>query len=512
MSDATQSGFVLRAYRTRYGVVIWPWALAIVLGVIIGASLWRLESSASHIDTQELWVGETPVTLYGLPGARAPAPLAVVAHGFGGSRQMMSQISVSLADRGFVVASFDFPGHGRSRARMSRDITRVEGTTAQLVATTNIIANAMRARSDTSDAVVLVGHSMATDVVIRAAALRDDVAAVAAISMYSPAVSDTHPKRLLMVSGAFEGHLRTAALDALNLIDASASEGETAVSGDISRRAFAAPMVGHVGVLYEASALQEITDWLGEAVGLNQRAALDLTGWISGLLIMALAVLAWPLSRVLPKQRQSCIVISGRVFWLAIFTPILPAVSTALVPIQPLAGAAAFGTIAVILAVWGVVQIGTLWWAGVRMTRLDALGSVSYLAYALVFALVLDNYSAAFLPTGVRAPVFFALILASAPAMVADTLLMAGAPLWQRALARIALLIAFAGAMSLAPTDFGISFTVLPVLVLFFAVFGSMGRWVMVRRGPGAAALGKSVALAWSLAASTPIFMPLLAP
>ena len=59
-----------------------------------------------------------------------------------------------------------------------------------------------------------LGHSMATDIVIREAEIRGDVPAVVAISMYSDAVAAEAPRRVSILSGAQETRLRTVTMEA----------------------------------------------------------------------------------------------------------------------------------------------------------------------------------------------------------------------------------------------------------------------------------------------------------
>ena len=58
--------------------------------------------------------------------------------------------------------------------------------------------------------------------------------------------------------------------------------------------------------------------------------------------------------------------------------------------------------------------------------------------------------------------------------------------------------------MLLAPR-LGIAFTVLPVMVLFWCVYGLAGRWVAARTGPATSGLALGLILAWAIAASTPL-------
>jgi pimeloyl-ACP methyl ester carboxylesterase len=465
-----------------------------------------LENRFSGLEIDEIRVGETPVTIYRALG-EDPAPPVILAHGFAGSRQMMDQIAVSLARQGFLVASVDLPGHGRHRGRLSPDINSLDGTTAQLVETIEQVADVIVVRADTTGPVSYVGHSMATDVVIRAAEARDDVGGVVGISMYSPAVTDKSPAALLALSGATENHLRDAALDAVRQIEPEAREGETATRNGVTRGAAVAPLVGHVGVLYAPKSLEEITSWLREVVGAGEIAPLDRSGWIVAVLLAALTLLAWPLAAALPKRSAAPVQpILWRTFLACLIVPIAPAIIVAVLPTFGIAGNAGFGTLAAIFGAWGVVQIMILYRAGHRLDRPDMAGALVYLCVASLFALALDRYGAAFLPTGERIIVLFGLMIGTLPLMIADTWLVRDASLLRRLLLRLAFLIALSAAMALAPTELGLAFTTLPVLVLFFLVYGTMARWVAARRGASGVALGKAVVLAWAIATSTPLF------
>jgi len=464
-----------------------------------------LEARFFGLETTRVQIGQTPVTLYRLPGAE-PAPAVVVAHGFAGSRQMMDQISVSLARQGFVVASMDFPGHGRHRGRLSPDITNLDGTTTQLIDAVMQVADAISVRSDTTGGVSFVGHSMASDIVIRTAQARDDVAGVVAISMYSTAHTDADPAALLVLSGAMEQRLRDGGLAALWQIDPDAGEGQTVTEGDLIRRSAVAPFVGHVGVLYSTTSLAEITDWLRLSTGAGRAAALDRSGWIAGVMLVGLLLLIWPLSKFMPtRDVQPQAQVQRRAFLACLILPIPLALLIAMLPILGIASHAAFGSLAVIFGAWGLVQIAILRAAGARLDAPDVAGTVFYLGAALLFALALDRYGAAFLPTGDRAIILAGLLPGAFCFMIADAMLLRGASFLRRLLARLSFILALCGAMLLAPTELGLTFTTLPVLILFFLVYGTMAHWIGARRGSGLS-LGKAVVLAWSIAASTPLF------
>ncbi|NRB35399.1 MAG: alpha/beta fold hydrolase [Rhodobacteraceae bacterium] len=504
MTDSSVRG---RLTRAPLPGLVWLRTLALA-GLILSclACVWVLETRFQGLEVETLEIAETPVTVYRM-AQEAQRPLVVMAHGFGGSRQMMDQLAVSLARQGMAVASLDLPGHGRNTARLSPDITRIDGTTAQLVQVVDRVTDALMLRSDSLGPVSFVGHSMATDVVIRAAQARSDVNGVVAISMYSPAVTERSPQALLVLSGATESHLRAAGLDAVRLIDPDALEGQTIAQGDVVRRTAVAPWVGHVGVLYSRTSLDETTRWLRDVTGQGLQARLDQTGWIAGILLVCLVALGWPLARILPQRRITSPELSRGSFVLSITAPIPAVLLVAALPTFGIAGQAAFGSLAAILGLWGGVQLLILWRAGVTVVRPDIIGLLAFLGYGLgVFALALDRYGAAFLPVGPRFPVMLGLLLGTVPAMMADTILVQGASWRRRLLARVALLTGLAGAMALSPSELGLTFTTLPVLVLFFVVYGSLARWIAERRGAGSVALGKGLVLAWAFAASTPLF------
>jgi len=101
------------------------------------------------------------------------------------------------------------------------------------------------------------------------------------------------------------------------------------------------------------------------------------------------------------------------------------------------------------------------------------------------------------------------LALGAVPFLLGDAILSAGgrAPVWRVLVLRVAFLASLALAVAL---DFeGLFFLViiLPVIVLFFLLFGTMGGWVGRRTGlPAAAGIGLGLVLAWSLGVSFPMF------
>ncbi|MGB3408787.1 MAG: alpha/beta fold hydrolase, partial [Jannaschia sp.] len=252
---------------------------ALFAAALIVVSLAGLESARSGLRVETLTVGRTPVTSYALPDA--DGPVVVVAHGFAGSRQMMQGYALPLARAGYRVVVFDFLGHGRNPLPMSGDVTRVDGTTRLLMDQTAQVIDAVQ----DGGPVALVGHSMATDVLARLAAERDDIGPVVLISAFSEVIDAATPETLLLVTGAWEAGLRGFALDAVHMIAPDAGEDQTVTDGPVTRRAQVAPFAEHVSVLHSRAGRAAAVDWLDRAYGRGSPVRILPSGWaIMGLL------------------------------------------------------------------------------------------------------------------------------------------------------------------------------------------------------------------------------------
>ena len=483
--------------------------LGLLATLLIVSSVVMLELSRAGLEITDLQVGQTPVTLYALPGQTGP--VVVVAHGFAGSRQIMQGYSLPLAQAGYRVLAFDFQGHGRNALPMSGDVTAIDGTTRLLVAETRQVIAAARALPG-APSVALLGHSMATDIIVRAsveeAKAGTPVAAVVAISMFSQAVSATSPKHLLVITGQWESALRQAGLEAVRLVDPAADEGDLVIKGDVTRKALVAPWVEHVGVLFSPVGVDAAQTWLDDTFGRDAPATAGHRGWWILALLAGIVLGFYPLVAALPKGPAAPVLSTARFLAVAI----LPAVVTPLIltpfyhNFLPVLVA---DYLMLHLALMGVLQLA-LMGGGWRRGRF----AVSALALAvwgvLVFGLALDRYAASFWPTLARLPIIAALCLGTVPAMLADAYVtQAGrAALWRRVLARVSLFASLGAAALMDLDQLMFVLIVLPVFVLFFLVHGVMGRWVAKCCGPDAAGLGLGLCLAWALGVSFPMFAP----
>ncbi|MBK5926057.1 alpha/beta fold hydrolase [Rhodobaculum claviforme] len=518
------------------------WIVAALAVAAIALSVWRLEADRAGLDIAALEVeGGTPATLYLAPGTE-PVPVVVIAHGFAGSRQLMEPFALTLAQAGYLVASFDFEGHGRNPRPMSGDVTTVQGTTQFLMDETARVAAAALAHPRADGRLAYLGHSMASDIIVRQAQEDPPADAVVAVSMFSRAVTADAPANLLVIVGDWEARLKEEALRALHLADADAGADETVGShaDGTARRVVFSPAVEHVGVLYSATSLRAARDWLDASFardatdGADTRpaslgpAALDAAaggatpvalrgGWIV-LLLVGVVALGWPLARLLPPGGPANGVprpvrLSRARFWTVALVPAL-AVPLVLWPIEtavlPVLVAdylavhfALYGALTLLfLARWGVLRgqfPARVWWIAL---------AVAVFGIA-VFGGALDRYVASFWPHAGRAAVIAGLAVGTVAYMLGDAALTEGgrAPFWRVLVARGAFLASLGAAVALDFQSLFFLVIILPVIVLFFLLFGMMAGWVGRRTGlPAAAGMGLGLVLAWALGVTFPMF------
>jgi hypothetical protein len=215
------------------------------------------------------------------------------------------------------------------------------------------------------------------------------------------------------------------------------------------------------------------------------------------------------MARMLPLRPIRAFEVPAREVWLM---ALVPAVSVPLaatyIDVQVLPVLVA-DYLALHLLLFGLFQLGVLWRLGAGFGAVSLLGVAALGVWGLgVFGLALDRYGANFMPIPERLWVIGALCLGTVPFMLADAVATQGgaAPVWKRMVLRAGFFCSLIWAVLL---DFeGLFFLILiaPVMVLFYIVFGLMGRWVAVRCGPATSGVALGVILAWALGVSFPFF------
>lgn len=508
--------------------------LAVLSLLAIAIAGWNVASTTSGLDVTRETVGPTPVTIFRKPDV-ASAPVVVIAHGFAGSQQLMQPFAVTLAKNGYIAVTFDFLGHGRHPLPLAGSIIEVDGATLALVDQLAAVTKFARtlASPDTngnSAGLAMLGHSMASDIVVRHAQTNPDVKATVAVSMFSPVVTPESPRNLLVVVGDLEPEaLKDEARRVVAMVSPSDPKPQMTygdfAKGTARRYAFASG-VEHVSVLYSQDALREAVQWLDQTfartTNVNPKSiVVDARGPWLALLFVGLITLARPLSMVLPRAASASMG-SGLPWRQLLPVAIAPALLTPLLlwkmptdflPI--LVG----DYLAVHFAVYGVLTAIGLWWvqrntlgfATGKKTNVVALlvATAAVAAYSIVvIGLPLDEYVTSFVPVAQRQTLVIAMLLGMLPFFIADEWLTRGAnaPKGAYAFTKMMFLVSLAIAVALNLEKLFFLIIIVPVIVIFFIVYGFFSAWSYRQTlHPFVGALANALSFAWALAVTFPV-------
>ncbi|WP_246716590.1 MULTISPECIES: alpha/beta fold hydrolase [unclassified Methylocystis] len=494
---------------------------ALVAFSAVTLSLHGLWESEAGLVIERLHIGDAPVTVmrkFDSP----PAPAIVIAHGFSGSQQLMAPIATTLARNGYVAVTFDFSGHGRNPTPMPGGLAKLETSTAALLNDIDEVVRFARRQPWADGRLALVGHSMATDLVVRHAIRDPQIAAVAAFSFFGEGVTRESPKNLVIIDGAWESQrlieagVRVVSQTAGGTAQAGVTYGD--IARGTGRRLAIARGVEHIGVLYSRDAMTETLNWMNAVFGRSEAGYIDARGPWLALLFAGLIALMRPLAQFLPQV--SAVPLGAGLPWRrlapiaiapALLTPlILWKAPTNFLPIL-------LGDYLVAhLAVYGVLIFAGLWLAqgGLPVLRPPCwkpllVAAVALAAmYTLVLGLPLDAYVIAFLPTGARAPLVPIMFIGCALYFLADEWMTRGpgAARGGYVFSKFCFIASLAIAVALNPRRLFFLVIIAIVIVILLTVYGLVGRWVYARtRDPRAGALGAAFGLAWALAVTFPI-------
>lgn len=513
-----------------------PWCVALLAVFAIAAAVWKLERAADGLEIRTQWLGSTPVTVFAPAALSAAAPVVLIAHGFAGSQQLMQPFALTLARNGFVAITFDSPGHGRNRMPMHGGLADQDRSLRTLLASMAQLGSFARglatAHGGTGRYAVL-GHSMASDIVVRHAQAHVDVEATVGVSLFAPSIgADTpgqSPRNLLVIAGALEpAMMDREALRVIGRVAGAGANMETTYGrfeDGTARRATVAPGVEHIGVLYSAHTLAETLGWLQAAFG-RQAAAqpfIDARGPWLGLLLAAVVALAWPLSRLLPHVPRAAQPIHERLRWWRwrgqLPLTVLPALLTPLVlwKLPSDALPILLGDYLVLhFALYGLLTLAGLWALGRRPARVDAAQAAALglaIGLATVYALLavgvpVDRYVFNVRPEAVRLPVVAALCAGTLPYFLADEWLTRGPAAAPGAyvVSKVLFLVSLVLAIALNPGRLFFLAIIVPAILLLFVIYGLFSRWVFRRTGhPAVAAVANALAFGCFIAVTFPL-------
>ncbi len=490
-------------------------AIAVGLGTLLGAT--------APVTITRTMLGTTPITVFALP-LGGPAPVVVIAHGFAGSQQLMQPFAVTLARNGYVAVTFDFPGHGRNRAPLPGGLADDGARGRSLLDTLSAVVGYAAALDAADGRVALLGHSMASDIVVRFARSHPEVLATVGVSLFARDVTAGSPRNLLVIDGALEPAMLTdAAYRIVGMAAGGAAQAGVTYGSfaeGTARRLALADGVEHIGVLYSRESMAEALSWFDQAFGRQGDGFLDVRGGALGLLFGGLVALAWPLAGLLPRVtatrsgaglswRQLLPVAVGP----ALLTPlILWQLPTSFLPI--LLG----DYLAAHFALYGVLTAAGLWLvagrsafasAGPVPLRRLAVGVLTMSGYGiLVLGWPIDWFVTSFVPVPGRWPLLLAVLVGLLPYFLADEWLTRGAAAARGGytLTKLCFLLSLALAVTLNPQRLFFLIIIVPAMLIFFVVYGLLSGWAYQRtHHPLTGALANALAFAWAITVTFPV-------
>ena len=495
--------------------------LAIVALVAIATGAWTLRAAMDGLMVRHVAVGTTPATIFRLKGAGL-APVVVIAHGFAGSQELMQPFAVTLARNGYVAVTFDFLGHGKNPEPLHGNILEASGATKALGDQLAAVVAFAKTVPGGDGHVALLGHSMASDIVVRAAQALPGIDATVAVSMFSNVIKPDSPRDLLVIAGAWEPAIlkdqgRRATAMASNGPPAERTTYGSLTDGTARRYSFSAD-VEHIGVLYSPDSLREALDWLNAVYRRHGSGFLDGRGPALGLLFGGLVLLARPLSSLLPRVAAEPVGAGLR--WRALLpVAVMPAVLTPLILSKVPTGYLPIllgDYLAAHFLVYGLLTIVGLRLYGARFAR-DGGTSIARLVlcaallavYAiLVFGWPIDRTVASFMPISTRVPFIAAILVGTLPYVLADEWLTRGvsAPAGGYAVTKACFVLSLVLAVALNPGKLFFLLIIAAVILLFFLVYGLFSGWAYrATRHPFVGGLANALAFAWAIGVTFPV-------
>ena len=424
----------------------------------------------------------------------------IICHGFAGSKEMMRQLAYDIANAGSNALLFDFIGHGSNRQRLINQPAEITGTTQQLVDQLSEIIRFIYEKFGNEISISLVGHSMASDIVIRAST-DQRIKSVVAISPYSTGITYDFPKNLLLISGQFEKHLRSHALEMVKALNPQAEENTEYSSKNVRRKASFIKNTGHVSVIYSSDTSRIIIDWL-KLKNYDRPFWLTQIGWI----IIGITFIVIGISRLnFNLAKNKLFNFENKKPLRAVFFATAFSISAALIKINifPIYG---FENIANYFGLLGLFAY--LFSTDFQLKKLKFNAGL-YLTLILFFGLLcflINRYIGSFALNENRLSAFLTLIVPISLFCLVIEKLIDSSSILVALLLRSLPIFGFSILLILFPEEYGLMFTTLLIYILYFVVFGYIGKHQRKTIGHLEVGLSHGIFLSFSFAATNPIF------
>lgn len=217
----------------------------------------------------------TPVLRFTPPASAQIPVVAVLAHGYSASKEIMSSFATDLAKQGITVYTFDFPGHGASPDVYGG--AKHSDVVNQLVSALSEVVDYAMAHAPPRAKLVLLGYSLGTIAVGEYALHHPTMANLRATVLVAGILKDkpnlTTPRNLLVLSGQFDlPGINDISRDSIAAAcDITANSVRSAVyacrTGTTDqRKRVILPGLDHISIVTAASTHDIVIQWLGQTV------------------------------------------------------------------------------------------------------------------------------------------------------------------------------------------------------------------------------------------------------
>lgn len=182
-------------------------------------------------------------------------PGVVIAHGFAANRRLMSAYAYDLAHAGYAVVSFDFSGHGDNTQPFDPERLQAQVDAAYEFLVSQVEVDPTR--------IALVGHSMGSGVVMRAALRHPErYSATVALSPVGAEVTPLTPRNLQLQAGAWEPRF---VANAEALLERAGGSSDDFASGR-ARELVTVSAADHLAILFRRPSHDAVVRWLDHAL------------------------------------------------------------------------------------------------------------------------------------------------------------------------------------------------------------------------------------------------------
>ena len=441
-------------------------------------------------DTIEIINSEVPSKIF-----------TIICHGYAGSKEMMRQLAFDIANAGSNAVIFDFIGHGSNSQKLINNPTELSGTTQQLVDQVITVIDLLKSKYGSDIKLNLIGHSMASDIVIRASE-KQNISSIAAISPYSTKVTENFPQDLLLTSGQFEKHLRNHSLKFTKLIVKDADENIEYSNGLVRRKASYTKNTGHVSVIYSPQTSATITEWFY----LNN---IPRTLWSTHIIwtLLGLTMITYGLSRSKLSSinyNENRRVSSVKSIVVGISSPTI-ALFSSFIEYEPFS-IFGFGSVAAYFGLAGAASLVLCREIWENSERFNFYPFIKMLFAFSILVILINHFIGSFFIDNHRIFAFVIMIIPLTIFCVAIEKLISMSATVIAVFIRLAPLMGFSILLAIFPEKYGVMFTTVPIYICYFLVFGYIGKFQ--RKDMGSYTIGTlhGIFLAFSLAATNPIF------